>query len=640
MLLRFLPGCAYLVVCLSAAPTLSSAASPGRAWTLPAPLSLPGWDFVSTPHFLVDSTGVPRLHAVAARSTGSSLTTEVFGLRWTGQDWTPAQQLGHQLSDLGFVAQPPRSNLVLSWDLRPIPGASDAVRYLILGDLDGPSADSVAIINTVSQRAAAVSEAHRWVIVNNAGTLELHTRPNAPNTKWRTFIVTGGPGLVTITCVTDSIALFAWSTKGGTIRWGIAYPDTFEIGGTLSPFAEGPGAWTSRDGRVWLGWGEYGDQVKLSEFRQGVWTSPLSLSCDLVTPEPRSSLGASLGGFDGSFPIVASVVSSTSGYRSCVSVPSPPTYLLADELPGSPYKSTVTSDRNGDVWLASAPGPGQTTVWAHTYCKATIMSTAIQGNTEAREVRWTISEPAPGSWWAVERARPQGDFDEVARVQAAASTQASWTDTSVAYEPLRYRIRRENIDERYVVFGDPVLWDYPTAAEVSVSSVAVEGGSVRLEWFGVGAGNLIATVERRGVNGGWHTVGDAQRRSRDTLVFEDSSVARGNRYAYRLAYILDGSETFTSEVWVDVPRARFSLSGFSPNPSAGAAVISFSLPASGDAQVEVLDVSGRRLARQRLKGLPAGDHVVDLRKSLPPGLYVIRLRFGDQELVARGVVVR
>jgi hypothetical protein len=338
--------------------------------------------------------------------------------------------------------------------------------------------------------------------------------------------------------------------------------------------------------------------------------------------------------------MVAAAVASASGDRACVSFPAEAGYYVGDELPGSFFRSTVTSDKNGDAWLAWAPWPGVTMSWSHTYCIATVAAITITGNTEARDLSWTLSQSAPDSWWAIERRSNTDGFADVARVKSDGGTQMMWTDTSKVYAPFIYRIRRENIDKQYEYLSDSVVWDYPTSISLSLRSAISGDHGIELEWFGPGAGNLDASVRRRTDSSLWLYVGRAEPKGGDRLAYVDSSVSPGGRYAYRLAYTEDGIERFTSETWVDVARAAFSLGGFSPNPSAGFAAISFSLPAPGDAQVEVLDISGRRLTRQRLRGLATGDHVVDLRKALPPGLYIIRLQFGGQELVARGVVVR
>jgi hypothetical protein len=84
----------------------------------------------------------------------------------------------------------------------------------------------------------------------------------------------------------------------------------------------------------------------------------------------------------------------------------------------------------------------------------------------------------------------------------------------------------------------------------------------------------------------------------------------------------------------------------SPNPWAGALCFALDLPAAEDADLEVFDLSGRRVAHLRPGGLAAGRHTLpwDGRGPdgvpLAPGLYLARLQAGGQAAVARLVRVR
>jgi len=79
-----------------------------------------------------------------------------------------------------------------------------------------------------------------------------------------------------------------------------------------------------------------------------------------------------------------------------------------------------------------------------------------------------------------------------------------------------------------------------------------------------------------------------------------------------------------------------------PNPSwGGRLTVTFSLPSSGRARLELLDVSGRRVADREVGSLGAGRHVVDLaeRRQLPPGLYLVRLTQGADARARRVVLL-
>lgn len=78
-----------------------------------------------------------------------------------------------------------------------------------------------------------------------------------------------------------------------------------------------------------------------------------------------------------------------------------------------------------------------------------------------------------------------------------------------------------------------------------------------------------------------------------------------------------------------------------PNPVRGRTVhLRLSLPESGEASVELLDVAGRRVASRRLGPLGAGDAALDLAiaEGVTRGLYFARVTQGRQSRTARIVL--
>jgi hypothetical protein len=146
----------------------------------------------------------------------------------------------------------------------------------------------------------------------------------------------------------------------------------------------------------------------------------------------------------------------------CAAFPNETGWDLADEIPGSEQIYTtprVVRDLNGDGWF-SWNRLRQAGLWyTHTYVKATVGLPKVSGRATGRTVSWTISEPAPKSWWAVLRAEGNGPFEPIARVQAGNGMQMTYTDaTSSATSRLRYAIRRESVDRRYEWTGGETLW--------------------------------------------------------------------------------------------------------------------------------------------------------------------------------------
>ena len=88
--------------------------------------------------------------------------------------------------------------------------------------------------------------------------------------------------------------------------------------------------------------------------------------------------------------------------------------------------------------------------------------------------------------------------------------------------------------------------------------------------------------------------------------------------------------------------SALALEGAFPSPTRGALTVAFSLPGSGPATLELMDVAGRRVSTRDVGGLGPGRHVVllDDGRTLAGGIYFIRLRSGGRQIVARAVVLR
>jgi hypothetical protein len=85
------------------------------------------------------------------------------------------------------------------------------------------------------------------------------------------------------------------------------------------------------------------------------------------------------------------------------------------------------------------------------------------------------------------------------------------------------------------------------------------------------------------------------------------------------------------------PQLAFGLRGVEPNPAIGRVTIRFSLPVAAPANLEVLDLAGRRVAEREVGAMGPGAHTVTLSSelaSLPAGVYAVRLRqLGNSQTV-------
>ncbi|MCK4306316.1 MAG: T9SS type A sorting domain-containing protein, partial [Candidatus Eisenbacteria sp.] len=117
----------------------------------------------------------------------------------------------------------------------------------------------------------------------------------------------------------------------------------------------------------------------------------------------------------------------------------------------------------------------------------------------------------------------------------------------------------------------------------------------------------------------------------------------------REGWYIDDIEIFGLGTSADIGEevrqpVRLTLAPSSPNPFGNNTRISFALPETGQATLEVFDASGR-LVRTLINGmLPAGSHTAvwrgadDARRPAPSGLYYCRLST-DEGMLKRAVVL-
>jgi hypothetical protein len=193
-------------------------------------------------------------------------------------------------------------------------------------------------------------------------------------------------------------------------------------------------------------------------------------------------------------------------------------------------------------------------------------------------------------------------------------------------------------DELWALGFDPA-----TPALVSFAGADATSERVRLAWTSADATTVRATIQRSTAgSGAWTVLGDAAVEG-ERLSFEDRDIVPGARYGYRLVDRASGTEEVLDEQWVTVPMpAKLALAGVSPNPVARELAVAFSLPGSEPASLELFDLAGRVLAHVDVGDLGAGDHRVTLAnaRSLPAGLYLVRLSRDGAALTAKACVVR
>jgi hypothetical protein len=157
-----------------------------------------------------------------------------------------------------------------------------------------------------------------------------------------------------------------------------------------------------------------------------------------------------------------------------------------------------------------------------------------------------------------------------------------------------------------------------------------------------GTGASQVTTVQRSDDGLTELLGNATSLDADQLVYEDTTVEPGQRYAYRLVNAV--GQVVVAAEWVDVPTsARFALAGARPNPSRACELsVTFSLAARGAGTLELLDLAGRRTAWRDIGALAPGNHTARFHEadSFAPGIYWLRLSQGANRATARVVVIR
>jgi hypothetical protein len=212
----------------------------------------------------------------------------------------------------------------------------------------------------------------------------------------------------------------------------------------------------------------------MSRLKDGVWAPPESLTSAYRMPGPWSSVSVKLSRDPFRCPVV--LWNAWTGYDGApfslsLSVPTDSgEYPVAENLEDTYWiaQGTVIRDINEDVWVVWWNEWLEGMFWTHSAVRATAVHLRVERSGRAtrpheprdhrRLLRWELSEPAPGSYWAVERAAWGGAFTAVARLRAGQEPAMSWEDPESMRGPVRYRVRRESVDRRYEWLSGEVSW--------------------------------------------------------------------------------------------------------------------------------------------------------------------------------------
>jgi hypothetical protein len=470
----------------------------GREW---APTAEFDPSFVygyAAPRLWTDSGGTPQLDMERWPGPEASHLTPYV---WSGDAWIPGADA---------ISPPDAISSPITW---PAPVVSrDGIHAMAgisdLRDRDGyfrfvvwpVSPGKIGVPETVmvatgqgTGHAAAEAGGHRWVThpeqfpQDNPPIFRVRTAYSERPGQWRELPRgTDEELMCALTPLDDHHALRVsggWSTQ----RWTVLEDDQVASSGVLRQDSlEHPfptplvSCLRSRpSGGAWLLWAVHG-VPRVSSFRDGVWSEPQDLTIQ-HSPTPATFYYLEWGDMSNDTnerPVIAWIDTGIGpGFPrgfirqvGCIAFPNDHGWDPGDEVPGTDLPGdrddagylSVTRDRYGEAWVAWDTYLSGRAFWTHTRVRATASDVTVFGNPDARTVRWTLSEPAPGSAWTVERAPDGGAFEPVATLRAGADVVMTFTDVDHAHPnnhaSLRYRIRRESVDATCVWTSGEASW--------------------------------------------------------------------------------------------------------------------------------------------------------------------------------------
>ena len=188
---------------------------------------------------------------------------------------------------------------------------------------------------------------------------------------------------------------------------------------------------------------------------------------------------------------------------------------------------------------------------------------------------------------------------------------------------------------RYV----PVSPMGPTAVLATPMSAKFENGRVKVRWYVATDELAECAIERREGTGSWMRIGQATPEGSGNLEWEDAEVEPGVRYAYRLVVPTEDGTFTGGEIAIDVPGGDVDAAVRIPNPVlAGDVTVSLRAPAGQPVRIELVDVSGRRVASVEATGQGERTTLRLARsETLTPGIYFVR--FQQPALPSRRVAI-
>jgi len=182
--------------------------------------------------------------------------------------------------------------------------------------------------------------------------------------------------------------------------------------------------------------------------------------------------------------------------------------------------------------------------------------------------------------------------------------------------------------------GDPVTASFWSQVNSDGSNTPSESGDRRL--VATSNPHVLAPGDTARVD---LAILFAQGTSHLNSITELRAVSDGVQGAYTAGLLFDSPQLVGDE---DSPHlGELTLGSASPNPAASSLTIPYTLATAGEVELAVYDVLGRRIAELVNTRQPEGTYTAQLDASaLAPGMYVVRLRAGEDSRTTRITVVR
>lgn len=412
-----------------------------------------------------DDLGRPRFVIPVCWGTSPRHVWSSFG--WSGDSFTISNvspvRAGHLPE---FVVSDSRRRSIAFMSYFDLVSSPSATWLAISGEGPGgvTTPDSVFLTTTQStEYGAAASGVRRWAVRcdNSPDIYVNHARVFCSDTlkSWHEVPRLGADeDHCTIAPLGDTTAMVVYAGQSG-LQYAVLEGSRWIETGNLDPRpfnASHPRLRLRRSGGLWLFWAD-NDWMHRSTYRGGVWERGDSVQCIPTPGETFRPTFLDAEHDTTEYPLVAWT---NSGYGdtwrdvTSIAFPNGHGWDAGEEIPDSEESGwiapTMMRDVNSDVWVVWRRARAGINRWTHTYCTATCAAPRVAASGSGTRVSWTLSVPAEGSRWTVERSLGEGPFDSLGTVRAGADTVLALEDPAAGPGVMwRYRIRRESVDTRY-----------------------------------------------------------------------------------------------------------------------------------------------------------------------------------------------